>query len=153
MRVAVLTRSHHHIKVSVTQSPHSMSSSGTTNSKFPFIWYFIGFFWLCSLNDKPIAWKCSISYVINRNRTSSKYVCYSLYLYFSGLLLRKTSERFACSIKRNHLSIWNWIQKYHLQKLSYRRRNGVIIEYRTSLPIHLLSSMLLVLLPYHWLFL
>jgi putative transposase len=44
-------------------------------------------------------------------------------LYFSGLLLRKTSERLACSIKRNHVSIGNWIQKYHLQKLSYRRRN------------------------------
>jgi transposase-like protein len=38
-------------------------------------------------------------------------------------LLRKTSERLACSIKRNHVSIGNWIQKYHLQKLSYRRRN------------------------------
>jgi len=60
--------------------------------------------------------------VINRNRTPSKYVCYGLYLYFSGLSLRQTSERLAFFIKRNHVSIWNWIQKYHPQKLSYRRR-------------------------------
>ena len=60
--------------------------------------------------------------MINRNRTPSKYVCYGLYLYFSGLSLRQTSERLAFFIKRNHVSIWNWIQKYHPQKLSYRRR-------------------------------
>ena len=65
--------------------------------------------------------------MINRNRTPSKYVCYGLYLYFSGLSLRQTSERLAFFIKRNHVSIWNWIQKYHPQKLSYRRRE--ISEY------------------------
>ncbi len=65
--------------------------------------------------------------MINRNRTPSKYVCYGLYLYFSGLSLRQTSERLAFLVKRNHISIWNWIQKYHPQKLSYRRRK--ISEY------------------------
>ena len=65
--------------------------------------------------------------MINRNRTPSKYVCYGLYLYFSGLSLRRTSERLAFLVKRNHVSIWNWIQKYHPQKLSYRRRK--ISEY------------------------
>ena len=65
--------------------------------------------------------------MINRNRTPSKYVCYGLYLYFSGLSLRQTSERLAFLVKRNHVSIWNWIQKYHPQKLSYRRRK--ISEY------------------------
>jgi putative transposase len=65
--------------------------------------------------------------VINRNRTPSKYVCYGLYLYFSGLSLRQTSERLAFLVKRNHVSIWNWIQKYHPQKLSYRRKK--ISEY------------------------
>ena len=65
--------------------------------------------------------------MINRNRTPSKYVCYGLYLYFSGLSLRQTSERLAFLVKRNHVSIWNWIQKYHPQKWSYRRRK--ISEY------------------------
>jgi len=53
-----------------------------------------------------------------RNRTPSEYVYYGLYLYFSGLSLRKTSERLTVLVKRNHVSIWNWIQKYHPEKLS-----------------------------------
>src|SRR5215210_6018767 len=65
--------------------------------------------------------------MINRNRTPSKYVCYGLYLYFSGLSLRRTSERLTFLVKRNHVSIWNWIQKYRPQKLSYCRRR--ILEY------------------------
>ena len=65
--------------------------------------------------------------MINRNRTPSKYVCYGLYLYFSGLSLRQTSERLPIFVKRNHVSIWNWIQKYHPQKISYSRRK--ISEY------------------------
>ena len=52
-----------------------------------------------------------------RNRTPSEYVKYGLYLYFSGLSLRRTSERLSCLIKRNHVSIWNWIQKYLPKKL------------------------------------
>jgi len=59
--------------------------------------------------------------------TPSKYVCYGLHLYFSDLSLRQTSQRLAFFIKRNQVSIWNWIQKYHPQKLSYRRRK--ISEY------------------------
>ena len=49
-----------------------------------------------------------------RNKTPSKYVCilYGLHLYFSGLSLRKASERLSQLFKRNHVSIWNWIQKY-----------------------------------------
>ena len=39
-----------------------------------------------------------------------------LYFYFSGLSLRRTSERLACFIRRNHVSIWNWIQKYKASK-------------------------------------
>jgi putative transposase len=48
-----------------------------------------------------------------RRRTSSKYVYYALQLYSSGLSLRKTSERLSnVLIRRNHVSIWNWIQRY-----------------------------------------
>lgn len=62
-----------------------------------------------------------------RNRTPSEYVCYGLYLYFSGLSLRRASERLSCFIKRNHVSIWNWIQAYHPLKISCKRKR--ISEY------------------------
>ena len=60
--------------------------------------------------------------MVNRNRTPSEYIGYGLYLYFSGLSLRKTSERLSCFVKRNHVSVWNWIQKYHPQKISSKRK-------------------------------
>jgi putative transposase len=47
-----------------------------------------------------------------RSRTPSKYVFYALHLYFSGLSLRKASECLLPFIKRNHVSIWNWIQRH-----------------------------------------
>ena len=56
-----------------------------------------------------------------RSRTSSKYVYYALQLYFSGLLLRRTSQRLSQFIKRNHVSIWNWIQRYKPKKLLQKR--------------------------------
>ena len=60
--------------------------------------------------------------MVNRNRTPSEYIGYGVYLYFSGLSLRRTSERLSCFVKRNHVSIWNWIQKYHPQKTSSKRK-------------------------------
>ena len=60
--------------------------------------------------------------MISRNRTPSKYVYYGLHLYFSGLSLRKASERLSQLYKRNHVAIWNWIQKYRPQKLKATRR-------------------------------
>ena len=60
--------------------------------------------------------------MITRNRTPSKYLYFGLYLYFSGLSLRRTSERLSNYFKRNHVSIWNWIQKYKPQRISYGRR-------------------------------
>ncbi len=68
-----------------------------------------------------------ISFVIRRNRTPSKYVYYGLHLYFSGLSLRRTSERLSCIFKRNHVSIWNWIQKYKPQLVLRKRKK--ISEY------------------------
>ncbi len=59
-----------------------------------------------------------------RNRTPSLYVGYALYFYFSGLSLRRTAERLSsCFIKRNHVSIWNWIQKYKPIKIFSKRKN------------------------------
>jgi len=60
--------------------------------------------------------------VFIRNKTSLKYVYYALYLYFSGLSLRRISQRLSCFVKRNHVSIWNWIQKYHPKRIASKSR-------------------------------
>jgi putative transposase len=68
--------------------------------------------------------------MITRNRTPSKYVYYGLHLYFSGLSLRKASERLSRLYKRNHVLLakkWNWIQKYKPQKLQSTRSK--VLEY------------------------
>ena len=57
-----------------------------------------------------------------RNKTPPKYIYHGLYLYFSRLSLRRTSQQLSCFIKRNHVTIWNWIQKYHPQRLSSKSR-------------------------------
>jgi putative transposase len=46
---------------------------------------------------------------LKRSRTPSKYIYYALQLYFSDLSLRKTSQRLSQFVRRNHISIWNWI--------------------------------------------
>ena len=64
-----------------------------------------------------------ISIVINRNRTPSMYIGYGLYFYFSGLSLRRTSQILSSHfIKRNHVSVWNWIQKYKPQRISSKKK-------------------------------
>jgi putative transposase len=60
--------------------------------------------------------------VIKRNRTPSEYIGFGLYLYFSGLSLRRVSQMLSCFIRRNHVSIWNWIQKYKPQKISAKTK-------------------------------
>jgi putative transposase len=60
-----------------------------------------------------------------RNRTPSKYVYYALHLYFSGLSLRKASQILSITfIKRNHISVWNWIQQYKPKRV-FLKRNKV----------------------------
>ena len=66
------------------------------------------------------------------NRTSSKYIYYALQLYFSGLSLRKTSERLSTTFirRRNHVSIWNWIQQqYKPKRIFQKRRKKVSSEF------------------------
>jgi transposase-like protein len=61
--------------------------------------------------------------IIKRNRTHSKYIYYALYFYFSGLSLRRASKILSSYfIKRNHVSVWNWIQKYHPNKIVTKRK-------------------------------
>jgi putative transposase len=67
---------------------------------------------------------------MSRNRTPLEYAGYGLYLYFCGLSLRKASERLACFVKGNHVSIWNWIQKYNPQKMASRKKkaDGFVVD-------------------------
>jgi putative transposase len=55
-------------------------------------------------------------------RTPQKYIYSALQLYCSGLSLRKTSQRIFPIIKRNHVSIWNWIQSYKPQKILQKKK-------------------------------
>jgi putative transposase len=59
-----------------------------------------------------------------RTRTPSSYVGYGLYLYFLGLSYRNTSKAlsFLHIVKRSHVAIWKWIQKYHPQKIYTKRK-------------------------------
>ncbi len=45
-------------------------------------------------------------------------------LYFLGLSYRNTSKAlsFLHIVKRSHVAIWKWIQKYHPQKISIKRK-------------------------------
>ena len=36
--------------------------------------------------------------------------------------MRRVSERLSCFVKRNHVSIWNWIQKYKPKRICSRRK-------------------------------
>ncbi len=59
-----------------------------------------------------------------RNRTSFKDISYGLYLYFLGLSFRNASKALTSRIiKRSHVSIWKWVQKYKPQKIRQKRRN------------------------------
>ncbi|MDR4490210.1 MAG: DDE-type integrase/transposase/recombinase [Candidatus Nitrosocosmicus sp.] len=54
-------------------------------------------------------------------------------MYFSGLSLRKASERLSQMYKRNHVLLakkWNWIQKYKPLKIQSRKRKilGCIVD-------------------------
>ena len=63
---------------------------------------------LCSFNDKSIVEDILSLFMNTRNKEHLQSILHmGLYLYFSGLSLRRTSERLSCFIKRNHVSIWN----------------------------------------------
>jgi len=47
-----------------------------------------------------------------RKRTPIALILYALYLYFSSLSLRRASHVLEPIIKRSHVAIWKWIQRY-----------------------------------------
>ena len=59
-----------------------------------------------------------------RNRTSSLDIEHALYLYFLGLSTRSVSKAIFClrKVKRSHVAVWKWIQKYHPRKISSKRK-------------------------------
>jgi putative transposase len=44
--------------------------------------------------------------------------------------LRRDSGRLSCFVKRNHVSLWNWIQKYPPQRISAKRKKifGYVVD-------------------------
>jgi transposase-like protein len=49
-------------------------------------------------------------------------VAYGLYLYFLGLSFRNASKALTSRIvKRSHVFIWKWVQKYKPQKISQKK--------------------------------
>ena len=60
--------------------------------------------------------------VVKRNRTPSKHVGYGLYLYFLGLSYRNTSKALSRFVRRSHVSIWKWIQKYRPKRIKRKRK-------------------------------
>ena len=68
-----------------------------------------------------------------RNRTPSEYIDYGLYLYFLGLSLRNVVKALSYLniVKRSHVTIWNWIQKFHPKKdVISRKERGIRIHCR-----------------------
>ena len=59
------------------------------------------------------------------NRTPSEHIGHGLYLYFLGLSLRNVAKALSYLhiVKRSHVAIWKWIQKYRLgRKTGSRKR-------------------------------
>jgi putative transposase len=62
--------------------------------------------------------------ISKRNRTPSEYIGYGLYLYFLGLSLRNVVKALSYLhlVKRSHVSIWKWIQKFRPKKTLKRKK-------------------------------
>jgi putative transposase len=58
-------------------------------------------------------------------------------LYFLGLSYRNTAKALSRFIKRSHVSIWKWIQKYTPEKISYKRRriSEFIVDDKTLIKV------------------
>ncbi len=72
-----------------------------------------------------------------RNITFSWYIESGLYLYFLGLSTRGVSKTlfFLNKVKRSHVIIWKWIQKYPKKILSKRERISEFIVDETLVEV------------------
>ncbi len=50
--------------------------------------------------------------VFQRERTPSQVVLYGLYLYFLGLSFRYVSLALDPFVRRSHMAVWKWVQRY-----------------------------------------
>jgi transposase-like protein len=57
---------------------------------------------------------------IKRNRTPLKYIGYGLC--FLGLSYRNTSKTLTQFVKRSHVAVWKWIQRYKPKKIARKRK-------------------------------
>jgi putative transposase len=67
---------------------------------------------------------------LERKRTSTIVIMYSLYLYFlDGLSLRNTSKALVKfrDEKRSYVSVWNWIQRFTEYPIYKRKRISAFI--------------------------
>jgi putative transposase len=66
------------------------------------------------------------------NRTSSEHIGHGLYLYFLGLSTRNVAKAlsFLHIVKRSHVAIWKWAQKYRPKRMSSKRKrvSGFIVD-------------------------
>jgi putative transposase len=49
---------------------------------------------------------------MNRNRTDPAIISYGLYLYFSSRSFRLSAKCLESIIKRSHVALWKWVQRY-----------------------------------------
>ena len=59
-----------------------------------------------------------------RNRTPSEHIGHGLYLYFLGLSTRNVAKAlsFLHIVRRSHVAVWKWIQKYRPKRISSKRK-------------------------------
>jgi len=49
-----------------------------------------------------------------------------VFLFFQFIIKKRNNDRlYSCFVKRNHVSIWNWIQKYRTKKLSSTKKRKI----------------------------
>ena len=77
---------------------------------------------LCSFSDKSIV-KDSLPTLNGQIQTEHLQNIFTMhYIYTFQVYLWKASQRLSTFIKRNHVSIWNWIQRYRPMKIMQRSK-------------------------------
>ncbi|MEM3693213.1 MAG: hypothetical protein QXI39_04240 [Candidatus Bathyarchaeia archaeon] len=63
-----------------------------------------------------------------RDRTPRQIVAYAIYLYLSGLSLRKDSKAISLFLPRSHESVWRWVHRFRsLSEAFYLGRAGTAV--------------------------
>ena len=75
--------------------------------------------------------------LIERERTSTEFILYALYLYFLGLSLRSTSKAIQPFGEegRSHVAVWKWVQRFNPKRLYHCKRVSAFLIDETMLQI------------------